>query len=285
MSGFSPQDLVYFREIAKTKNLSRAAERLGLAQPSLTLAIRRLEAHSKTPLLIRKKTGVELTHAGRTFLQHSERVLREWEQLLADTQSSASEVRGRFTIGCHPSVGQYALAGFLPRLVQKHPALELRLVHALSRHITEAVIRHEIDFGIVVNPTQHPDLRIVTLGTDRVTLFTTPSCLNPDLLLHDPELSQSQVILSRLKKDRALFKREIHSASLEVIARLTAEGTGVGILPGRVASAFKDLRPWKPPNGAAAPRFEDRICLVYRTDSQKTRASREFITAISEGLR
>jgi DNA-binding transcriptional LysR family regulator len=247
--------------------------------------MRRLESHAGTPLLIRKKTGVELTHAGRTFLQHSEQVLREWNQLLSETRSSASEVRGRFTIGCHPSVGQYALPGFLPRLTQAHPALELRLVHALSRHVTEAVIRHEIDFGIVVNPVSHPDLRIVTLGVDEVTLFTATGCLNADLLIHDPELAQSQSILARLKKDRSIFKREIHSASLEVIARLTAEGAGVGILPSRVASAFKDLRPWKAPNGGAAPRLEDRISLVYRTDSQKTRASREIIAAISGCLK
>jgi DNA-binding transcriptional LysR family regulator len=281
MSGFSPQDLVYFQEIARSRNLSRAAERLGVAQPSLTLAVKRLETQTGTPLLIRKKTGVELTHAGRTFLQHSEQVLREWNQLLTETRASASEVRGRFKIGCHASVAQYALPAFLPQLSRTHPGLELALVHGLSRHITEGVVRHDIDFGIVVNPVPHPDLRIALLGTDTVTLFLSAQCLNPDLLIHDPELAQSQAIVSRLKKARAQFRRELHSSSLEVIARLAAEGAGVGILPSRVASAYPKLRPWKSADGTAAPRFEDRICLVYRTDSQKTRASREIISAIS----
>ncbi|MEN9722846.1 MAG: hypothetical protein RJB38_832 [Pseudomonadota bacterium] len=289
MSRFSPQDLVYFQEVSRTKNLSRAAERLGIAQPSLTLAMRRLESHTETPLLIRKKTGVELTHAGKVFLQRSELVLREWTGLLNETKGAMAELSGRFSIGCHPSVGQYSLPSFLPEFLASHRQIEIRLHHGLSRHITELVIRYELDFGIVVNPVAHPDLRIVELGRDVVTYWCSPRCQNRDVLIYDPELLQAQRLLEKLGKYRSEFRREVHSASLELISKLAVQGAGVGILPGRVAavetsSSRQALVTWNLPSGARAPRYEDRICMIYRPDRQKTRASKAVMEALVRSL-
>ncbi len=61
----SPTDLKYFMEVAQTQNVSRAAERLGISQPSLSLAIRRMEQSVGAPLLIRSKRGVTMTQAGK----------------------------------------------------------------------------------------------------------------------------------------------------------------------------------------------------------------------------
>ena len=71
----SPSDLTYFIEVAHTKNLSRAAERLGITQPSLTLAIQRIEHSLGTDVLIRSKKGVVLTKAGRSLLIHSKTLM------------------------------------------------------------------------------------------------------------------------------------------------------------------------------------------------------------------
>ena len=67
----NPAEILYFLEVASTLNISRAAERLGITQPTLSLAVQRLEATLGTPLLLRGKTGVRLTKAGSKFATQS----------------------------------------------------------------------------------------------------------------------------------------------------------------------------------------------------------------------
>jgi DNA-binding transcriptional LysR family regulator len=62
---FSPYDLKYLIEVANTKNISRAAERIGIAQPSLSLAIKRLEEACGVALIVRSKNGVQMTKKDR----------------------------------------------------------------------------------------------------------------------------------------------------------------------------------------------------------------------------
>jgi LysR family transcriptional regulator, cell division regulator len=272
----SPSDLQYFIEVSHTLNISRAAERLGISQPTLTLAVKRLEHSFGVPLLIRSKSGVRLTQAGLQLVSQARLLLYEWERIRGDAIRNESEVRGRYLIGCHPSVAIYSLPDFLPELLQENPALEIKLVHDLSRKITEDVISFKVDFGIVVNPWDHPDLVIKPLLTDEITLWTgkKPSPLQDPssgegVLICDPDLVQSQVLMKQMAKREIIFRRIVTTSSLEVITALVSAGAGVGILPGRVAQAAGLKLLMK-----EAPKFSDKICLIYRADAQRSKASR-----------
>ncbi len=283
-----PAELQYFVEVANTLNISPAAERLGISQPSLSLAVKRLEDALGTELLIRGKAGVHLTRSGRKFVAQARTLLHEWDRLSAEAIREEQTLAGRYVIGCHTAVALYTLPHFLPGLVHEHPGLELKLVHGLSRQMTDDVIGFKVDFGIVVNPVEHPDLVIRMLTKDEVTLWTAKGGkataqaeAGSGVLVCDPDLLQTQAIVKQMAKKGLGFKRMITSASLEVVVALTAAGAGLGIIPGRVATrdAGLGLQPV-----AGAPRFQDRICLVYRADAQKTPASRALIAAITERL-
>ena len=111
----SYSEISYFVEVAQTKNMSRAADRLGVTQPTLSSAIKRLEDTVGTPLLIRNRTGVQLTKAGKKLYSGGKTLLLSWSQLRADILKSETDVSGQYSIGCHPSVGAYTLSKFLPR--------------------------------------------------------------------------------------------------------------------------------------------------------------------------
>ena len=89
----SSTDLTYFAEIAKTGNLSQAATRLGVSQPSLSLAMQRLEHCLGAPLLVRSRLGVKLTKAGEQLLADTLRLLEDWENLARSASSSMIEFR------------------------------------------------------------------------------------------------------------------------------------------------------------------------------------------------
>jgi LysR family transcriptional regulator, cell division regulator len=273
-------DLEYFIETASVLNMSRSAERLGITQPSLSLAVQRLEHAVGQKLFIRSKRGLELTPPGKILLHQSNELMNYWHAITAKSSDSVNAVEGRFTIGCHNSVALYSLNLFLPKLMQAYPDLEIKLKHDLSRKLTDAVIASEIDVAIVINPVHHPDLVITKLCTDSVRFWTSTSkSTSPNassVLIFDPDVLQSQVLLSKANKLGIRFPRTIHSGSLEVVADLTAEGCGVGILPTRVAErASKKLVPY-----LNSLQFKDQLSLITRVESKKVRAVTTICSAI-----
>lgn len=279
----SPNELIYFLEIASSGNISRAAERLGVTQPTLSLAIQRLESSLGVTLLLRSKTGVRLTKAGARFTPRAQSLLEQWDKIRGETLADETEVQGRIAIGCHPSVALYALPRFLPALLKTYTKLEVPLVHDLSRKITERVISFEIDMGLVVNPVAHPDLVLIPLATDEVTYWKGPRVGNEDILICDPDLIQSQNLQQKEKKFGLEFRRRMASSSLEVIAQLVSNGAGIGILPSLVATRDASLK--LKPLLSKGPVFHDRICLAYRNDLQKAKTSKVVIQAIKEAFR
>jgi DNA-binding transcriptional LysR family regulator len=276
--------------VAHVGNLSRAAERLGIAQPSLSAAMKRLEEALDTTLLLRGRTGVQLTKAGEELRRKGRLLLLQWEQLRGEVKKRETAVSGQYVIGCHPSVALYTLPLFLPGLVAQHPELEVKLVHDLSRRVVEHVVSFEVDFGLAINPVRHPDLVITRLCTDEVTFWTAspPSptqVMDPErgVLVCDPELMQTQRLLKGLARHATGFRRVVTSGSLEVVAELTAAGVGVGLLPRRVAT-----RPGGPrlvPLDQRLPAHPDTLCLVYRADMQRTPGAATLIQAIKQAVR
>lgn len=275
----SAADLSYFVEVGASLNLSRAAERLGISQPSLTLSMQRLEQSIGVPLLIRTKRGVSLTQAGRQLLIHARELLQSWESVKGGALASVNEVQGYYSIGCHPAVAMYSLPDVLPALLERFPALEIKLQHDLSRKITESVIRMETDIGIVVNPVRHPDLVIRKLCDDEVTFWVAKGkrriqdwASGEAVLICEPELQQTQDLLQKLDRAKIRFRRIVTSSNLDVIAKLVGAGAGVGILPGRVVAASGDTLK----RVAGAPVFRDEISLLYRVENRSVRAIQEI---------
>lgn len=279
----SPSDLTYFITVADLQNLSRAAERLGISQPSLTLAMQRLEEAVGTALLIRHKRGVSLTKSGKHLQSQARQLMQAWDDIKDKTLAAMNEIQGTFTIGCHPSVARYSLPHVLPGLLNTHPQLNIQLRHDLSRVITEQVIDLSVDIGIVINPVRHQDLVIIKLGDDQITLFASEGNqpaqqfgTDTAVLICDPELLQTQVILKQLKKQGVEFNRMIPSSNLEVIADLTKAGCGIGILPNSIASlhglqALPD-----------APYYDDERCLLYHGQHRDVKAIQTISAAIKQ---
>jgi DNA-binding transcriptional LysR family regulator len=282
-------DIVYFHEIAQVLNMSRAAQRLGIAQPSLSVAVKRLEEAVGVPLLVRGRTGVQLTKAGENFASRSRSLLNDWQRLASETRQQQEGIGGSYVIGCHPSVATYTLPTFLPEVCAKYPEIQISLIHTQSRRIVEQVVSHQIDFGLVVTPTAHPDLVMKRLCGDEVCFWRrknpTP---NQDyrsdsaVLLRDIEMAQADSLDDKIRKKGIRFRRTITSSNLEVLATLVYEGCGIGILPTRVARRISeyDLEPI-----LDLPRFRDEVYLIYRPEMQRSRSSKLLISLISGNVK
>jgi LysR family transcriptional regulator, cell division regulator len=280
----SPSDLQYFLETATLLNFSRAAERLSIAQPSLSQAMHRLETAIGASLFSRHKRGVTLTPAGQQLLIHTRSLLQSWDEVKQNAQSSMSEIRGRFTIGCHPSVAIMLLNSFLPSLL-KSPDIEIHLVHDMSAKITDQVISSAVDIGLVVNPIRHPDLIITKLYDDEVLFWMAEamakrkaSILKGATVIYDPSRLTQMLFQKKAKDANINVVRTIESRNLEVIAHLTSGGCGIGVLPTRVAQSA----PTPLVKLASSPIFRDDICLIMRVEGKKVAALQYISNLIKE---
>src|SRR5438046_2518943 len=82
--------------------------------------------------------------AGQKFVVQARVLLHEWERLAQAATREETTLSGRYVLGCHPSVGLYTLPGLVPKLLTEHPELDLKLVHGLSRQITDEVIGFKV---------------------------------------------------------------------------------------------------------------------------------------------
>lgn len=284
----SANELMYFIEVSSCLNLSRAAERLGISQPSLSLAIKRLETSIGVPLFIRHKQGVTLTQAGKQLVVHARQLLQYWENTKSKALASHHSVQGFYTIGCHSVIAAYLLADFLPKMLAEHPKLEIHLTHDISRKITEEVINLSCDLAIIVNPIEHPDLIIKKLCTDKVT-FWVKKDISPlqlienqnAVILCDPSLTQTQWLLKQRDNAGITAKRLMTSNSLEAIVSLALTGCGIAILPERVANRLGNNQLIPITN---APFYDDEICLVYRHENRDLLAMQTIIKSLTQHI-
>lgn len=150
------RQLRQFSAVAETLNFRRAAERLCMAQPPLSVAIRRLETEIGVALFERASRGVRLTAAGHAAYEVAQRCLRNADELMSAARAAAQGESGRLRIGFVGSVTY----GLMPRCVRafsaRFPNVKLELHEATNAGAVSAVDGGTLDIAFVRVPTARP---------------------------------------------------------------------------------------------------------------------------------
>ena len=165
--------LEYFQCIAKHGNFTRAAQELHIAQPALSKQIARLESELGKELFIRTGRGIKLTEAGNMLLFYSRRMMSDWEVAARSIRDSGLSGRGHVRLAMYPTFVWYVLPQFLPDFVRGHPSIDLEIEQGLGDAVTDWVLGHRMEAGIVAAPAAHPQLREVPLHVERFGLLVS----------------------------------------------------------------------------------------------------------------
>lgn len=150
--------LHYFIAVAEELHFSRAAERLCISQPPLSQQIRSLEDELGVKLFERTKRHVQLTEAGKVFLERSYLVLAQLEQAIEVTQRIGRGEVGRLAIGFVDSATYNVLPDVLRVFREQFPAIELRLHELTTTQQIHALYQNQIDVGVVRSAITDPGL-------------------------------------------------------------------------------------------------------------------------------
>lgn len=149
--------LRYFVAVAEQLNLTRAAEKLFIAQPPLTRAIKQLEEELHVQLFLRKPRGLELTPGGEYFLEQARQILHKVEATVEDTRRIAQHRKTVFSIGFVPSVF-YGQLPLMVRRLRRNKNLEIILHELKTREQVDALKNGKIDIGFGRVRIEDPDV-------------------------------------------------------------------------------------------------------------------------------
>ncbi len=299
-----PTHLRYFLAIAAHGSITAAARALHASQPTLTVALRNLEEHLGTTLVLRERTGVTLTHTGEELVHHAREIFEAMRRAEEGVRGIEKDDVGEFTLGCHESLGAYFLPDFMAGFLRENPGVEIRLANDTSRGTADAVLARKVDFGIVVNPQPHPDLTLVEMFHDAMDVMIASEALPASRrgrTSHEPEgrdpgltrahdrlragpvifagrISESRELLELLERERVIPGRRLVCGDLELVKSLALAGIGPAILPRRVARYGHEGRLVR--LHERLPYIRDTICLVYRADRHRTRAAMRLKDAL-----
>jgi len=152
VGGVELRALECFVAVSDEGSFSRAAARLGLAQPSVSQQVRKLEAELGTVLLERTSRGVVLSAAGAALLPAARRVLAATGDLEAAASERAGQLSGSLEVGVVDGLEDTAFPAALGVLRHRHPLLELRLQDGRSAVLLEGLVSRRLDAVVIARP-------------------------------------------------------------------------------------------------------------------------------------
>jgi len=239
--------LRYFIAVAEEMNVHRAAERLHISQPPLSMAIKQLETELGVNLFTREGRGIQITRAGQIYLQHARKILADSEIASEHVRQSHLGLTGRLRIGFASSTITGILQVSVAKFKKAYPDVLLDIQQVTNAIIPQRLIDKEIDIGILRVPEYVPEMLRVKEITKESWCVALP--------VNHPLVEHSIVSINNLADVQLIFYPRWNSpgsyddvmnmfreknvvpciyqeaAEQMTIAGLVASGLGVGIVP------------------------------------------------------
>jgi DNA-binding transcriptional LysR family regulator len=184
--------LEVFRLVVEEKSVTRAAERLFVAQPVVTAHIRSLEERIGARLFYREGRQLHLTEAGRAAHEYAQDVLTRTQELSRHVQALSDGTRGTVVLAASNSLGSYRLPSVLAHFRRQRPAVNLQLNIWDTEHALETTMSGVNDFAVVVAGTAPAGLGLATerLGDEELVVVSAPDAHAADEAISVEELGQ-----------------------------------------------------------------------------------------------
>lgn len=233
-----------FLQVAELGSLSRAADRLRIAQPALSRQIRLLEDDLGVALFFRHGRGMQLSPAGERLRSRAAAILREIGAVRDDLIEEAGAVRGRVVFGMPPTVGGVLATRLIERFMTAHPEVTLRVVQAFSGYLLEWLQGGEIDLAVVYGAETATSIRLSPLLVENLFFVTPPDGAPPAhhavtfasvagarLILPAPQHGLRQLVEAAASRAGVSLAIAVEADDLQVIRELVARRLGSTILP------------------------------------------------------
>lgn len=276
------RQLRQFVMVAETQSLRRAAERLHMAQPPLSVAMRKLEEDVGAALFVRSARGVQLTAAGESALAAARKCLAAASEVGMAARAVAGGEAGELRIGFTGST----TFGLLPRVIQafhkRYPSIRLDLQELTNQQSLSQVQAGQMDLAFVRMPTSHlPDLHFELMERDRFCVALPPGhalvrkatltlrdLAGQDFVGYTPSpVGGLHAASTRLLQQAAVAVHLVQeTVQVSTVLGLVASGLGLALVPSTNAAYYATKVNYRTLRSLPAG-HEIGIALIHRVDS------------------
>ncbi|MGR3200105.1 MAG: LysR family transcriptional regulator [Paracoccus denitrificans] len=289
------RQLRYFVEIIEQGSLSRAATRLNVAQPALSIHLRNMEAELGTELLLRSRSGVVPTEAGEILLRYARTILNEQASALDEIRSLGRAPSGEVRIGLPGTVSDILTMPLIEAAAEGLPRVRVTVSEAMSGFVADWLREARVDLAMLYAVPDDPGMASCPVLDEELVLAAAPGALPPGPVGFAALEGMPLILPSRQHGLRAMLEGELarHGLRLEPkieidsyrnIKALLARGRGMSILPRQTVwqereAGTLDLRPF------AAPGLSRRVHLVWRGSKAMPRHVRAVRDLLEDQIR
>ena len=286
------RQLKYFQMASRLKNITRAAQRLKVSQPNITVAIRKLETELEVQLFDRSQKQLTLTPEGSVFLKRIELALRNIDEAVLEVNDYKQLQKGTIKIGIPPMMGAYLFPKVFSVFRHLHPNLDVLLFEEGSLSIREKLESDELDFGIIIVPDSTPNLNVLKMSrnqlmvcvSQRSTLarkewITPRDIASSDLIMMKEGSYLREVVQSKLSALKITPRTVLESGQIVTIKGLVAHQVGIAFLLDFICEDSHDIK--------AIPFYEPifvDIGLAWKKEKYVSKAAQAFIDFCKEPL-
>ena len=271
--------LTSFVEIARTGNLSRAAEALFVTQPALTSRLQVLERELGSELFVRTRRGMRLTEAGKAFLPFAVRSLEtvaEGRRLVAEIAQGGA---GELTIGAAPAVSTYVLPALLKEFHEAHPKVRLSVRTGHSEEVLELVLRGQVEVGLtrqlrhadIVSEPVYEDELVLVANRDhpfaRRVVIRMEELASEELILFDRTSSYHDLTYALFRAAGVEPAGVMELDNIDAAKKMVQQGLGVALLPQTAVAAELDAGSLRVVVIAGAEPVRRQIVAIRRRDA------------------
>ncbi|MEK3789777.1 MULTISPECIES: LysR family transcriptional regulator [Paenibacillus] len=245
------KQLITFHRIVQAGSFNRAAQEMNYVQSTVTMQIQKLEAELGIRLIERGK-GIRLTEAGRLFYSQSRDIVKNMEQLQSNLSDLKNGESGHIRLGVTEPTASYRLPGILKDFMVSFPKVKISVEVSSTPHLSEQVLRGELDFALCTAPSLGSELYFEPLFNEEfVVLVPEDHPLVHKTIIDLKDLQGHRLLITaatcpyRRKLEMALHEENITLDTME-IGSMTAlkfyveSGLGIALVPGiTVASISK----------------------------------------------
>jgi LysR family transcriptional regulator, nitrogen assimilation regulatory protein len=252
-SGWSLRQLQIILAIAELGSLSKASERLHIAQPALSRHLRLLEKGLGVTVFERKPYGMELTPAGELLVCRSASILRQLDDLRSELISMSGDIIGRHVFAMPPILADEFGARLVGAFKQTFPKVSLRLVTGFSGHVAEWLERGEVDMAVIYDGPKTVSLDSKSLVSERLFLVGPKSArlsmrrhcvfkslVDKPLILSGLQHTPRAIIEDIASKTGIALRVVLEVDSTRVTKAMVVEGHGYTIMP--MSSVYAEVK-------------------------------------------
>lgn len=282
------RQLEYFQKVSKSESMQKAAVLLNVSQPSITVAIKKLEEELQVNLFERNGKRLTLTHEGRLFLTRAEDILARIQYSLEEMNDYYAEVADTLKIGITPIAGAVIFPEIFERINSQCPRVNVDFTEEGSLVIQSLLEKGELDLGILIFPAELKTLETITIAVEAIHVCFAKSHLLSDhsvvafeqlqqhpFLVFKEDTYSRQLVFDECEKHCFTPKVVFASRQVETIIGLVEAGAGISFLPQRIIQ--------KHPNIGSCPLAEPiaiHVGIAWNKQKYLSKAGHRFIDFI-----